>query len=108
MLRLAARFPDALVRLAPHGGGALSLGLDERPQPPRQTLAAPRVQQHRVQRRAEHIVLALVEGAVADPDRPGAGVAGELLAQRLGQIPAAVDPVHDLQRRRRRCARGRR
>ncbi len=108
MLRLAARLPDPLVGVAPHRLGALGLRLDERPQPPRQALAAPRVQQHRVERGAEHVVLALVEGAVADPHRARAGVAGELLAERLGQVAPAVDPVHDLQRAVRRCARGRR
>jgi hypothetical protein len=45
----------------------------------------------------EDVVLALVEGAVADPDRTRAAVAGQLLAHRFGQIPATVDPVHDLQ-----------
>ncbi len=98
LLRLAARLPDALVGLAPHRLGALGLRLDERPQAPRQPLAAPRVQQHRVERGAEHVVLALVERAVADPDRVRARVAGELLEEGLGQISAAVDPVHDLQR----------
>ena len=33
VLRLAAGLPDALVGLAPHRGGALGLGLDDRPQP---------------------------------------------------------------------------
>jgi hypothetical protein len=36
----------------------------------RQALAAPGVQQDRVEHRAEHVVLALVEGAVADAHRP--------------------------------------
>ena len=77
---------------------ALGLRLHDRPQPPRQPLAAAGVQQDRVQRRAEDVVLALVEGAVADPHGARAGVAGEILARGLGQIAAAVDPVHDLQR----------
>ena len=54
--------------------------------------------QDRVEHRAVDVVLALVEGAVADPHRPGAGVPGELLAERLGEVAPAVDPVHDLQR----------
>ena len=98
MLRLAARLPDALVGLAPDPGRALGLRLHDRPQPPRHPLAAPRVQQDRVEHRAEDVVLALVERAVADPHRPRAGVAGEIVARGLGQIPPPVDPVHDLQR----------
>ena len=35
VLRLSSRFPDALVGLAPHAGGALRLRLDDRPQAPR-------------------------------------------------------------------------
>ncbi len=98
MLGLAARLPDALVGLAPDLGRAFGLRLHDRPQPPRQPLAAAGVQQDRVQRRAEDVVLALVEGAVADPHRARAGVAGEIIARGLGQIAPPVDPVHDLQR----------
>ena len=98
MLRRAAGLPDPLVGLAPHRGGALGLGLHDRPQPPRQPLAAPRVEQDRVERRAVDVVLALVERPVADADRPRAGVAREVVARRLGEVAAPVDPVHDLQR----------
>ena len=98
MLRLAAGLPDALVGLAPDLRRALGLRLDDRPEPPRQPLRVARVEQDRVEHRAEDVVLALVEGAVADPHRPRAGVAGEVVARRLGQVAAAVDPVHDLQR----------
>ena len=98
VLRLAARLPDPLVRLAPDRGRARRLRLDDRPQAPRQPVAAPRVEQDRVQRRAVDVVLALVERAVADPHRPRARVAGELVDRRLGQVAPAVDPVHDLQR----------
>ena len=51
-----------------------------------------------VQHRAEHVVLALVERSVADPHRSGTRVAGQVVAGRLGEVAAAVDPVHDLQR----------
>ena len=61
-------------------------------------LDRPRVKQDRVEHRPEDVVLALVEGTVADPDGAGAGVARELVERRLREIPAAVDPVHDLQR----------
>ena len=83
---------------APDLDGALGLRLDDRPQPPRQACAVTAVEQDRVQHRAEDVVLPLVEGAVSDPHRPRAGVAGELVAGRLGQVAAAVDAVHDLER----------
>ena len=97
MLRRAARLPDPLVGLAPDRRGALGLGLDDRPQPLRQAAAAPAVQQDRVERRPEDVVLTLVEGSVAEPHRMGARVAGQLVAGRLGQVAPPVDPVHDLQ-----------
>ena len=97
MLRLAAGLPDALVGLAPDGGRALGLRLDDRPETPRQALAVPGVEQDRVERGAEDVVLALVEGAVADPHGLGAGVAREVVPRGLGQVAPAVDPVHDLQ-----------
>ena len=99
MLRLAARLPDALVGLAPD--------LRSRTRPAPATIGQsrrgsrsllPRVQQDRVEHRAEDVVLALVERAVADPHRACAGVAREVVARRLGQVAAAVDAVHDLQR----------
>ena len=74
------------------------LRLHDRPQPARQPLAAPRVQQDRVERSAEDVVLALVERAVADADRARAGIAGEVVARGLREIAPPVDPVHDLQR----------
>ncbi len=97
VLRSAAGLPDALVRLAPHRRRALGLGLDQRPQPSRQVLAASGVQQEGVQDGAEDVVLPLVEGAVADPHRAGALVSRQVVAGRLGEVPAAVDAVHDLQ-----------
>ena len=97
VLRCPARFPDPLVGFAPHLARALGLRLDDRPQPPRQSLPVPGVQEHRVEHRAEHVVLALVVGAVADPDGPRTVVAGELVAGRFRQVATTVDPVHDLQ-----------
>ena len=79
------------------GLGAPGLRLDQPPQPSRQPLAAAAVQQDRVQHRAEDVVLPLVEGSVADPDRMGAGVAGQFVAGGLGEVAPAVDAVHDLQ-----------
>ena len=98
VLRLAARLPDPLVGLAPDLRRAFGLRLDDRPEAPRQPLAAPRVQQDRVEHGAEDVVLPLVEGAVADPHGPCACVAGQVVARGLGQVAAAVDSVHDLQR----------
>ena len=97
MLRLAARLPDALIGFPPHRLGALGLVLDQGPQPPWQPLASAGVQQHRVERRAEHVVLALVERAVADPNRASAGVSAQTVDLRFGEVATAVDPVHDLQ-----------
>ena len=98
MLRLATGLPDALVGVLPHLRGALGLRLDDRPEAMRQPVGHPRVKQDRVEHRPEDVVLALVEGTVADPDGTGAGVARELVERRLREIPTAVDPVHDLQR----------
>ena len=76
MLRLAARLPDALVGLTPHRRGALGLLLHERPQAPRNALAAAAVEQDGVEGGTEDVVLPLVEGAVADADGVCAVVAG--------------------------------
>ena len=55
------------------------------------------MQQDRVEHRAEHVVLALVERAVADAHGAGARISGELGDRRFGEVSPAVDPVHDLQ-----------
>src|SRR4051812_39865884 len=47
LLRRAARLPDALVGVAPYVGSALRLRLDDRPEAPRQALAAQGVQEDR-------------------------------------------------------------
>ena len=97
VLRLPARLPDPLVGLLPDLGGARGLGLHDRPQTPRQPLAPARVQEDRVERGAEDVVLPLIERPVPDPDGMGARVPGELVPGRFGQVATAVDPVHDLQ-----------
>jgi hypothetical protein len=86
-----------LVGVAPDVGRATRLCLDDRPQPPRQALAVPRVQQDRVERGAEHVILLLVEGAVAEPHGMGSCISGQLVARGLGEVTAPVDPVHDLE-----------
>ena len=55
------------------------------------------VQQDRVESGAEDVVLALVEGAVTDPHGRCSRISGEVISSRLGQVPATVDPVHDLE-----------
>ena len=98
MLRGAAGLPDPLVGVAPDLRRAVGLRLDDRPQPPGQPLASAGVQQDGVEDGAEDVVLALVEGAVADAHRLRALVAREVVQRRLGQVPPTVDPVHDLER----------
>jgi hypothetical protein len=48
--------------------------------------------------RPEHVVLPLVERAVADPHRTRPGVAREIVPGRLREVATTVDPIHDLQR----------
>ena len=98
MAGLAAGLPDPLVGLAPGGGGAADLVGEHRPQPLRDVVALLGVHVDRVEHGAEHVVLALVEGAVADPHRARALVAAEVIERRLGEVHLALDPVHDLQR----------
>jgi hypothetical protein len=49
VLWLAAALPDPLVGLAPDTGGALRLRLDDRPEPARQALVPPGMEQDRVE-----------------------------------------------------------
>src|SRR5207344_3600043 len=96
--RLAARLPDALIGLAPDPRCTFSLRFDDGPEPAGQALALSRVKEDRVEDGAEDVVLALVERPVADPHRPGAGIAGEIVSNGLRQVAPSVDPVHDLER----------
>src|SRR4029078_12628850 len=97
VLRFPAGLPDALVRLAPGRDRSGRLRLDERPQPSGQVLAAPGVQEQRVEDGAEHVVLTLVKGTVPESYGSRALVARQLVARRLGEVATAVDAVHDLQ-----------
>ena len=97
VLGVSTGLPDPLVGVLPDLGRALGLRLHDRPQASRQALGAARMEQDRVERRAVDVVLALVVGAVADAHRTGAGVPGEVVARRLGQVASAVDPIHDLE-----------
>ena len=99
VLRLAPRLPDPLIRLRPTRRwrtrpGPATIGHSRRG---RRWLRT-RVQEDRVEHGAVDVVLALVERAVADPDRTGAGVPAEVIERRLGQVAPPVDAVHDLQR----------
>ena len=99
VLRVAARLPDALVRVAarPRVAQAACASMMGHSRRGSRSLQ-PGVQQDRVEDRPEHVVLLLVEGAVADPHRAGAGVTGQVVPCGLGEVPPAVDAVHDLQR----------
>ena len=50
----------------------------------------------RVEHGAEHVVLSLIVGTVADPHRTSPAVAAQVIERRLLQVAAAVDAVHDL------------
>jgi hypothetical protein len=56
------------------------------------------MQEDRVQDGAVDVVLALVEGSVADPYRLGAVVAGQVVDRLSVNGALAVDAVHDLKR----------
>ena len=62
-----------------------------------QVVARLRVQVHRVEQRAPHVVLVLAVRAVPDPHRPRALVAREVVERELGDLALAVDRVHDLE-----------
>ena len=64
--------------------------------PPLPLVRADRVEQH-----PPHVVLVLVERAVADAHRPRVAVAGEVVERVLGEVGLAADAVHDLQVRAR-------
>ena len=98
MLGLAAHLPDAAVGLAPVRERRLDLGAEHRPDALGQRVARPRVQVQRVQHRAPDVVLGLRVGGVADADGPRVLVAREVVERPLGQLGAAVDAVHDLER----------
>ena len=61
------------------------------------------VQVDRVHQLAVDVQLELPVGGVADPHRPRAAVAVQVVELLLGQVGPAVDAVHELQRARRRA-----
>ena len=52
----------------------------------------------RVENGAEDIVLALIVGGIADPNRARALVAGQVIEYLFGQVALPADAVHDLER----------
>ena len=88
VLGLAADLPDAAVGEAPVLDRRLDQAAEQRPDGLGQLVARLGVQVDRVQDRAPDVVLALVERAVADPYRPGALVAVEVVERVLGQLAA--------------------
>ena len=58
--------------------------------------APPLLDRHRVEEHPPHVVLVLVEGAVADAHRPRVAVTGEVVERVLGEVGLAADAVHDL------------
>jgi hypothetical protein len=60
-------------------------------------IARLRVEVDGIEDRAPHVVLALVVRTVADPDRSRPLVAGQVIERRLLELPAAIDPIHDLE-----------
>ena len=97
VLGLAAGLPDPLVGLAPGLRRGVDLIRDDRPDRGRDLAVGLRVDVEGVDERAIDVVLTLVEGAVPDPDRTGAAVAGEVVERRFGQVALAADAVHDLE-----------
>src|SRR3974390_3270323 len=98
MLWLCASPPESLVGVAPDTGGALRLRLADRPETAWQALVSPGMEQDRVEDGAEDIVLALTEGGIAHANPARTCITREVVPHRFGQLAAAVDAVHDLQR----------
>ena len=56
----------------------------------------PCVRVNRVKDHSPHVVLALIERAIADPDRLGAAIARQVSQRPFTQISLTAQPVHDL------------
>ena len=80
-----------------HADGFEDLRLDDGPDPPREALAPPRVQQDRVQHRAEDVVLSLIEGPVADPHGPRSAPSFQMIQLDFRQAALSVHGVQHLQ-----------
>src|SRR5262249_39586477 len=98
VLAAAAGLPDSLVGPIPVVADPVDDPGQRPPAPVLDLQPAPRAVQQRVHRLTVDVELQLVGGAVADPDRPRAPPALEVVEVVLGQVGGAVHPVHDLQR----------
>jgi hypothetical protein len=96
--RVAADLPDALIGLAPAVQGGFHEAGQALPHRRHDLAGFPaELDVQGVQDHAPHVVLALVPGPVADPDRARPAVPGQVVEGPLGQVPFAADAVHDLQ-----------
>ena len=109
VLRLAPHLPDALVGLGEPFDRLVDEVAEALPHLGRDLAATPLVRAHCVEQHPPHVVLVLVERAVADAHRPRVAVAREVVERVLGEVGLATDAVHDLQvglaRRHLRCER---
>src|SRR5579875_2150351 len=94
---LAAHLPDAVIGLAPVRYRLLDLALEDRPDALVERVPRAGVQVDRIEQRAPNVMLLLAVGGVADPDRPGPVIAGEVLELCLLELSLATDAVEDLQ-----------
>jgi hypothetical protein len=96
MLRVAADLPDPGVLLHPVGAGGVGAGDQE----PAGVVvdAADLVRQRggRAEQFPVHVDLALVPGAVADPDRPAVLPAGQMAEFPFAEVVLAAHAEHDL------------
>ncbi len=98
MLRLAANLPDPVIGLAPSSDRLFHLALEVLPVLVVQVLAGLHVEIDRVEECSPDVVLMLLEGRVADPDRFRSFVPGQVIERGLGEPFLPADPVHDLER----------
>ena len=98
VLGLTADLPDPLVGFAP----VLQGGVNEPGEPfphRRDDLGGPAAELDvdGVEDHSPHVVLVLVPGAVADPNRARSPIPGQVAESPFGQVAFPADAVHDLQ-----------
>ena len=92
-----ARLPEAVVRFVPAPPDRLDHRLQDAPLAVAYRAAPVGDRRQQVGDRAEDVELELVVGEVADPHRPGAGVAGQGVDDRLGAEFVPLDGVERVQ-----------
>jgi hypothetical protein len=98
MLRLAADFPDPLIGLTPVLQGGVHEPGQPLPHRRHDLLSSPaELDIQGIQDHPPHVVLMLIPGAVADPDRTRSLIPGQVVQGLLGQVAFPADAVHDLQ-----------